>query len=79
MKIKGVLVDMLVQMDPEKYGPNVFYERINNVLYIKLLKYIYGMLQSALLSCIKLIKYLETNGFIFNPYEPCVANKIIEV
>ena len=32
MKIKGVLVDMLVQMNPEKYGPNAFYEKVKRVL-----------------------------------------------
>ena len=36
------------------------------------------MLQSALLSYIKLGKYLETDGFKLDPYEPCVANNIIE-
>ena len=36
------------------------------------------MLQSFLLSCIKIGKYLETHGFKYNSYNPCVANKIIE-
>ena len=26
-----------------------------------------------------MIKYLNTDGFKFNPYETCVANKITEV
>ena len=46
MKIKGVLVDMMVQMDPI-------------VVYMKL------------------TKYFETDGLKFNPYDPCVANKIL--
>ena len=37
------------------------------------------MLQSDILSYINLIKYLETDEFQFNPYDPCVANNIIEV
>ena len=45
MKIKGVIVDMMVQMDPKKYGPNVFYENGKKVLYIEVLKATYGMLQ----------------------------------
>ena len=49
------------------------------MLYLGLLKAIYGMLQSALRSYIKLRKYLDTYGFKFNPYEPCVANNITEV
>ena len=35
------------------------------------------MLQSALLAYKKLRKDLETDGFEFNPYDPCVANKKI--
>ena len=67
-KIKGVLVDMLVHMDPGKYGPNIVHEKGKKVLYIDIIKDIYGMLKSALLSYIKLRKYLETDGFKFNPY-----------
>ena len=36
------------------------------------------MIQSDILSYINLIKYLETEVSKCNPYDPCVANKIIE-
>ena len=77
MKIKGVLVDILVQMYPEKCDTNVVYEKGNKVLYLEVLKDIYGMLQSAILSCIKMRKYLYTDGFKFDPYELYVSKKII--
>ena len=48
MKIKGVLVHMMVQMYLEKFGPTVVYEKGKKFLYSKVLKSIYGMLQSAL-------------------------------
>ena len=48
------------------------------MLYLKLLKDIYGILQSDLLSYINMRKYLEIDGFKFNPYDPCMAKKIIE-
>ena len=41
----GVMVNILVHMDPEKYGPNVFYEKLNMVLYIEVIKAIYGILK----------------------------------
>ena len=41
------------------------------------LKAIYGMLQSALLFYQQFRKDLEEYGFIFNPYDPCVANKMV--
>jgi len=36
---------------------------------------IYGMLQSALLWYKRLQKDLEKENFIFNPYDPCMANQ----
>ena len=45
IKIMGVMVNILVHMDPEKYGPNVFYEKLNKVLYIEVIKAIYGILK----------------------------------
>ena len=78
INIEGVMVDMMVHMDPEKYGPKAVYEKGKKVLYIESLKYIYSMLQSDLFSFIKMRKYLHTYGFKFNPYNPCVANNITE-
>ena len=64
-------MDMMVQVDPKKYGPNVDYEKVKEVLYIGMLIDIYGMLKSDLLSYIKLRKYLDTDIFKFNPHEYC--------
>ena len=49
MKITGVLVDMLVQLCPEVYGPYVVFENGRKLLYVQVLRAIYGMLQAALL------------------------------
>ena len=38
MKITGVLVDLMVEMAPEIYGPYVVYENGKKVLYVKCLK-----------------------------------------
>ena len=54
------------------------YEKLKKVLYIKFFKYIYGMLQLALLSYINMRRYFEIGGFKFNTYDPCVSNNIIE-
>ena len=77
MKITGVLVDLLVEMAPEVYGPYVVYENGKKVLYVQLMKALYGMLVASLL-WYKLFKTdLEGEGYKFNPYDPCVANKDI--
>jgi hypothetical protein len=49
MKITGVLVDMLVDINPELYGPAVVLENQKKVIYIEVLKALYGMLEAALL------------------------------
>jgi hypothetical protein len=77
MKITGVLVDMLVQLDPDLYGPFVVFEKGRKVLYVVLLKALYGMLIAALLWYQKFQSDLIEIGFEFNPYDGCVANRMI--
>jgi hypothetical protein len=40
-------------------------------------KALYGLLRNALLFYNKLVADLESNGFVLNPYDLCVANKIV--
>ena len=49
MKITGTLVDLLVKLDPEKYGPYVVFENGKKVLYVETLKAIYGHLLASIL------------------------------
>ena len=76
MKITGVLVDMLVQLSLEVYGPHVVYEKGRKVLYVQVLRAIYGMLQATLLWYNKFQDDLEKEGFEFNPYDPCITNRM---
>ena len=78
MKITGVLVNMLVQLSPEVYGPYVVFENGRKLLYVQVLRAIYGMLQAALLWYKKFKNDLEEQGFKFNPYDPCVADGMIK-
>ena len=77
MKITGVLVDMLIQLDPQLYGPHVVYEKGRKVLYVQVLRAIYGMLTASLLWYLKFKKDLEQIGFKFNDYDPCIANRMV--
>jgi hypothetical protein len=43
MEMTGVLVNVLVKLNPELYGPYVVYEKNRKVLYIQLMRAIYGM------------------------------------
>ena len=77
MKMRGKLAEILVQVAPEIYRDYVTIENGKKVLYVKLQKALYGMLKSALLFYKKLRKDLESQGFVVNPYDPCVANKMV--
>ena len=59
MKITGVLVDMLIQLDPQLYGPHVVYEKGCKVLYVQVLQAIYGMVTASLLWYLRFKKDLE--------------------
>ena len=47
------------------------------MLYVQLSKALYGMLRAALLFYKRLRSDLENMGFEVNPYDPCVANKMV--
>jgi hypothetical protein len=78
MKIRGQLVDILVEIAPEQYQDFVRFEGNQKILYVEMLKALYGMLQSSLLYYKKFRKDIEEIGFEINPYDPCVANRIIQ-
>ena len=48
------------------------------MLYVKMIKVLYGLLHSALLFYLKLVEDLEKYGFALNPSDACVANKVID-
>ena len=79
MAIRGTLVDMLVKIAPEVYGPYLTKDKKgNSLLYVKLLKALYGLMEASLMFYQKLRKDLEDKEFEVNPYDPCVANKMID-
>ena len=78
MVVKGPLVDMLIKLEPETYQNEYVIEKGKKVLYLHVKKAIYGMLQSALLYYQKFRKDILEYGFEMNPYDPCVANKMVK-
>ncbi len=74
MVLKGDLADMMVQIAPETYHKYITTDRKGTrILYAKLQKALYGLMQASLLFYRKLRKELEAYGFVVNPYDPCVA------
>ena len=78
MKITGVLVDLMIQISPETYKGAVVYENGKKVIYTAVLMAIYGMLVASMLWYKKFRADLEKDGFVFNPYDPCVCNRLIK-
>jgi len=76
MKLTGVIVDLLVEMAPEVYKDFVVMENGKKVLYVNVLRNLYGMLDASLRWYCKFRKDLEAIGFQFNPYDPCIANRM---
>jgi hypothetical protein len=78
MKIRGPLVDMLLEIDYNTYNSYVVYEGRSKVLYVKMNMALYGLIISSLLYYKKFKKDIESIGFKVNPYDPCVANRIVK-
>ena len=78
VQFTGAMVSMLLQIDHEMYKDYVVIERGEWVMYMELLKALYGTLCAAQLFWQKLSKQLiDMWGFVPNKYDDCVVNKMI--
>jgi hypothetical protein len=73
MKLTGVVVDLLIEMAPEVYEGFVVLANGKKVLYANVLRNLYSLLDVNLRWYSKFRKDLETLGFRFSAYDPCVA------
>ena len=79
MLLKGKLAKLMTLVEPKLYHQHVRYnnQKGEAILYVKMSKALYGILKSALWFYKKLKKDLEAYGFVINPYDPCVANSMM--
>jgi Reverse transcriptase (RNA-dependent DNA polymerase) len=77
MKLEGKMAELLVKVDPKMYRKYVQTEKGKTELYVELKKALYGTLKAALLLWRKLTAELKKWGFVVNPYDCCVMNKMI--
>jgi hypothetical protein len=78
MRLDGILDELMVQVAPSLYCKYVTANTKGKaVLYVQLEKAVYGMMKSALLFYRKLVADLTSLGYTINPYNPCVANELI--
>eukprot|EP00804_Cyclotella_cryptica_P008907 CCRYP_012017-RA/>CCRYP_012017-RA protein AED:0.23 eAED:0.23 QI:0/0/0/0.75/0.33/0.25/4/0/1155 len=78
MLLRGELAELMVKVDPVLYLPYITKNtRGEPIMFVKMQKAMYGMLRSSLLFYQKLVEDLEAFRFELNPYDPCIANKIV--
>ena len=77
MKFSDESVDILCELN-KKHKQFVTIEGGKRVLYVRLVKALYGCVKSALLWYDLFSSALVDMGFELNPYDPCVANCNIE-
>jgi hypothetical protein len=78
IKIRGVLVDILVEIAPDVYKPYVSKDKKGvKQLLVQCQNALYGTMVASLLYYCKFVKSLTDIGFELNPHDPCIANKMI--
>ena len=77
LRFEGQEVDILCELNPS-HKDHVIIENGKKALYVQLLKALYGCVRSSLLWYILFSGTLKEHGFDLNPYDPCIANKMIK-
>ena len=77
LKIEGQFVDIMVDVNPE-FKEDVRFENGKKVLYVQILKALYGMIESALLWYELYSTVLKEEGFEINKIDKCIAQKYID-
>ena len=78
-RLRGRLAELMAATAPEIYKQYVTIDlKGNKALYVRTLNAIYGIMKAALLFYLKFVEILTSIGFVLNPYDYYVANKIID-
>lgn len=77
IKFEGRMAELLANIDPYVYRKHIIIEKGKPVLYAELKKMLYGLLQAALKFWQQITRDLVTLGYVINPYDWCVANKMV--
>ena len=76
VRLQGPAVEVLLRINEAKYAPHVVYEKGKKVIYVRLLKAMYGTLTAPILWYNLFSTTLTKMDFEINPYDLCVANKM---
>jgi len=76
MRLRDEFVDIMCDVNPE-YEKYVKVIKGTKILYLRVLRAIYGCIESALLCYNLFSSILVQMGFTLNPYDKCVANRMV--
>ena len=77
--VRGALVDFLVEITPDIYGPHASTDKKGvKTMILRCHNTIYGTILVGLLYYRKLCKKINHLGLNINPYDPCVSNRKID-
>ena len=77
MKIRGLLIDILLEIDEDKCKDFIIYPGKDKLLCIKMLKVSHSILVASILCYKKFRKNIEVIEHKVNPYNISIARKII--
>ena len=77
LKLRGIFVNIMCDINPE-YCQHVRFQNGTKVLYLLVLREICGCIESALQWYVLYKTTLEKEGFVLNPYDLCIANKMVK-
>ena len=76
MKFRGQFAEIMCKVNPE-HKKNLTIEKGKKILYVRVVRAIYGCIESAMLWYNLYVSTLKELGFSLNPYDKCVANKVV--
>ena len=77
MVLRGRIAELVAQVNPSIYWKYFRVENLHKVLYLQLKKYLYGTLLADLIFHKKAQKYMESQGFELNLYDPCAVESMV--
>ena len=77
MRITGQLADLVLETLSEKYNKYINIENVVKVIHVEMLRALYGIMMSSLFFYKHFRKDLESIRLKINPYDVCVANRIV--
>ena len=78
MYMEVELANIMMKVTPKIYRMYVIFSiKWEPILYVQIKKSLYGPIRSAKLFYRELVNYIESYGLHINPYDPCLAKKMM--